>query len=602
MDAQGRGRGEEFDPADQWVLNPQTGEYELRLGGSAEQSQEPPGSGGGAWDHVDGSARPRRTDPYRSEPRVPEQGGSPRAENAPREGGRAAARQEAAGGGRAAARKQASGRAASRKARKGGGKKKALLWTAGGLGFLLVAVAGSGYAYYRHLNGNINKIDVGDAGNTEAAPDGPINILIIGTDKRTGKGNEGYGDKDSPGHADTNILLHVSADRTNATGLSIPRDLITNIPDCLTTQDDGSKKTIPGTQNVRFNTSLGQEGRDPGCTMRTVTELTGLKVDHFMMADFNAVKNLTTAVNGVEVCVAKDVDDPDSHLKLSAGTHKVQGEQALAFVRTRHSFGNQGDLDRIKVQQQFLGSLARQLKSEDTLTSPKKLYKVAEAATDALTVDSRIGSITKLMSLAKELQHINPKNITFVTLPVVDNPAEKVKATVVLNETDADPLFAMMKDDVSLTEVNSKKKAEANKQKAAEEARLQGSKSEAADIRVEVFNGGAPTGSAQGELTWLQTNQGVNKSSQQGDAPKQKGTTLEYAADQAPQARKLAEIMGLPGSALKPGESIENDQGLPAMKLVLGPDFKGPGISITAPKEAPKNVARQEADKKVCAS
>ncbi|MGW3486976.1 LCP family protein [Streptomyces sp. NPDC001054] len=602
MDAQGRGRGEEFDPADQWVLNPQTGEYELRLGGSAEQSQEPPGSGGGAWDHVDGSARPRRTDPYRSEPRVPEQGGSPRTENAPREGGRAAARQEAAGGGRASARKQASGRAASRKARKGGGKKKALLWAAGGLGFALVAVAGSGYAYYQHLNGNIDKVDIGDAGNKDAAPDGPINILIIGTDKRTGKGNEGYGDKDSPGHADTNILLHVSADRTNATGLSIPRDLITNIPDCPTKQDDGSTETIPGTQNVRFNTSLGQEGRDPGCTMRTVTKLTGLKVDHFMMADFNAVKNLTTAVNGVEVCVAKDVDDPDSHLKLSAGTHKVQGEQALAFVRTRHSFGNQGDLDRIKVQQQFLGSLARQLKSEDTLTSPKKLYKVAEAATDALTVDSGIGSITKLMSLAKELQHINPKNITFVTLPVVDNPAEKVKATVVLNETDADPLFAMMKDDISLTEVNSKKKAEASKQKAAEEARLKGSKSEAADIRVEVFNGGAPTGSAQGELTWLQTNQGVNKSSQQGDAPKQKGTTLEYAADQAPQARKLAEIMGLPGSALKPGESIENDQGLPAMKLVLGPDFKGPGISITAPKEAPKNVARQEADKKVCAS
>ncbi|EDY44361.2 secreted protein [Streptomyces sp. SPB074] len=477
-----------------------------------------------------------------------------------------------------------------------------MLWTAGGIGFVLIAVAGTGYAYYQHLNGNIDKVDIGDAGSKEAAPKGPINILVIGTDKRTGKGNEGYGDKGSPGHADTNILLHVSADRTNATGLSIPRDLITDIPDCLTKLEDGSTKTIPGTQNVRFNTSLGQSDRDPGCTMRTVTKLTGLKVDHFMMADFNAVKNLTTAVNGVEVCLAKDVDDPDSHLKLSAGTHKVQGEQALAFVRTRHSFGNQGDLDRIKVQQQFLGSLARQLKSEDTLTSPKKLYKVAEAATDALTVDSGIGSITKLMSLAKELRHIDPKNITFATLPVVDNPAEKVHATVVLQPAEAEPLFAMMKDDVSLTEVNSRKKAAESEKKKAEEARLKGTMSEASDIRVEVFNGGAATGMAQAQLTWLQTNQGVTKSSQQGDAPKQKGTTLEYAADQAPQARKLAAIMGLPGSALKPGESIENDQGLPAMKLVLGPDFKGPGISVTAPKQAPKSVARQEADKKVCAS
>ena len=98
--------------------------------------------------------------------------------------------------------------------------------------------------------------------------------------------------------------------------------------------------------------------------MRTVKEVTGISVDHFMMADFNAVKTLTTAVGGVEVCVAKDVNDKESKLKLPAGEPQVEGEQALAFVRTRHSFGNQGDLDRIKVQQQFLGSLMRKMKSE----------------------------------------------------------------------------------------------------------------------------------------------------------------------------------------------------------------------------------------------
>ncbi|MCZ9336186.1 LCP family protein, partial [Streptomyces sp. TRM76130] len=207
--------------------------------------------------------------------------------------------------------------------------------------------------------------------------DEAFNILIIGTDKRTGEGNESYGDSGSVGHADTNILLHVSKDRTNATAMSIPRDLVVDIPDCPTQQSDGTEEIIPGTQDQRFNTSLGQSGRDPGCTMRTVEAVTGIPVDHFMMADFNAVKTLTTAVGGVEVCLAHDVNDEDSKLNLTAGKHTLQGEEALAFVRTRHAFGNQSDLDRIKVQQQFLSSLMRKMASSDTLTSPSKLLKLA---------------------------------------------------------------------------------------------------------------------------------------------------------------------------------------------------------------------------------
>lgn len=143
-------------------------------------------------------------------------------------------------------------------------RKKALLWTGGVMAFVLVGLSVGGYALYQHFNGNLNTVDVGDAGNKDVVTsNAPVNILIIGTDKRTGKGNEGYGDKSSPGHADTNILFHVSKDRTNATALSIPRDLITDIPDCKTRQPDGSDKVIQGTQNIRFNVSLGQEGRDP---------------------------------------------------------------------------------------------------------------------------------------------------------------------------------------------------------------------------------------------------------------------------------------------------------------------------------------------------
>ncbi|MET4644402.1 LCP family protein [Streptomyces sp. NPDC006539] len=596
MDAQSRGRADEIDPADQWVLNPQTGDYELRLpqsGGDSYRAPSAPGprgSGRRGTAHEGGGERrsavrdgggERRSGGRNGEGRGPVPAQRGRRANGPRG-------QEGSGPDSAGRRKRKQPKAR---------RKKALLWTGGVMAFVLVGLSVGGYALYQHFNGNLNSVDIGDAGNKDViTANAPLNILVIGTDKRTGKGNEGYGDKSSPGHADTNILFHVSKDRTNATALSIPRDLITDIPDCTTKQPDGSDKVIPGTQNIRFNVSLGQEGRDPGCTMRTVEEITGVKPDHFMMVDFNAVKELTTAVGGVKVCLAHPVKDPDSHLDLPEGESKIQGEDALAFVRTRHSFGNQSDLDRIKVQQQFIASMIRQMKSDDTLTSPTKMYSLADAATKALTVDKGIGSIKKLTALAKELGKIDTKNITFVTAPVIDNPAEKVHATVVLNKAKSDPLFQMMRDDTSLTEVKKQKKAAKSKQ----DALLKGTKAAAADVRVDVFNGGDRAGAAQETVTWLQNEQGVLKSTNKANAPEKiSKTTLEYAPNQADQARALAAMMGLPGSALKKGTT--NAEGLQAMVLTLGADFKGAGVPITGPTKAPEDIQKVEADKQVCA-
>ncbi|MFF3752871.1 LCP family protein [Streptomyces sp. NPDC002018] len=644
MDAHSRGQADEIDPADQWVLNPQTGNYELRLDHSTGQppSSRPPRGAGRRGAPQQGTRRtgtPARDGAAPSADPAPAGSGTPRS-GTPRGGGarsggdtaragtsrgdgpRSGSARSASDGSSAGPRAEVPGQR-SRRAGKGGhapgnadkaaataaaagrrkrkakksGKKKALVWTGGTLAFLLIAGSGFAYYAYQHFNGNLDTIDVQGAGSGGFKKDQAVNILLIGTDKRTGAGNEGYGDSGSVGHADTTLLFHVSKDRTNATVLSIPRDLITDIPDCETKTAEGSTKVVPGTPQTRFNTSLGQDGRDPGCTMRTVKELTGLTVDHFMMADFNAVKTMSTAVGGVEVCVGKDVDDPKSHLKLSKGTHTIEGEQALAFVRTRHAFGNESDLSRIETQQQFLSSMIRKMKSGDTLTDPGKLWSLAEAATKALTVDTGIGSIQKLSDLAKELAKVNPKNITFTTLPVLDNPAEVVKATVVVNEAKAKPLFAMMRSDTSLTEVKQKEQAAKSKQAAL----LKGPKADAADVRVDVYNGGGPQGSAQETLSWLQNDEGVPRSTNKGNAPGTDlpKTTLEYAPNQADQARALAEMMGLPATALKPG--TEDAEGLEAMTLTLGADFKGAGVPITGPAKAPEGVQKVEADKQVCA-
>ncbi|MGW0471347.1 LCP family protein [Streptomyces coeruleorubidus] len=596
MDAQRRGRGDQIDPADQWVLNPNTGEYELRLTPSAAQSPvsgargaTPPTGAGGR------TAGPRKAAPRNGAPRnaaspgaASREGGATRTDVPPQRRRRGAPEEPPPGrrGGR---------RPVQRKPKKA---KKVLMWTGGTMAFVLVGVGAAGYFYLQHLEGNVTTTDVGSAGASNFSKDEAFSVLIIGTDKRTGEGNEGYGDKGSSGHADTTILLHVAKDRSNATALSIPRDLIVDIPDCPTKLEDGSEKVVPGLRGVRFNRSLGESGRDPGCTMRTVKENTGIQVDHFMMADFNAVKTLTTAVDGVDVCVEKPVNDKESKLVLPAGPSTVEGEQALAFVRTRKSFGNSGDLDRIKVQQQFLGSLMRKMSSSDTLTSPSKLLKLAEAATKALTVDKAIGNVGTLKDIALELKKVPTKNIAFATVPVKDNPAETVKATVVLDESKAPQVFDMIKNDVSFTEVKEQKK----KDKDAEAARLKGGKAPASEVRVRVLNGGAVTGSAQKTLQYLQVEEGVTKSENGGNAPAALArTTLEYAPDQADQARRLADIMGLSGSALKPGESVTNSQGVPAMTLTLGKDFKGAGVKLNAPVEA-ADVEKSTADKVKCAS
>ncbi|MEU2549953.1 LCP family protein [Streptomyces roseolus] len=581
MDAHSRGRADEIDPADQWVLNPQTGNYELRLDHSAGQSST--GTNGSSTRPPTRSTAPAEAPVPGQRRRRPAEPDAPEPAPGASRGGRRVPPQSRR------KRKQGAGR-----------KKKVLLWTGGTMAFILVGGAVGAYAIYNRLNNNLDVVEVIGKNKSAGFRKGEaFNIVLIGTDKRTGAGNAGYGDKNSPGHADTTILFHVSKDRSNATAISIPRDLKTDIPECQVKDGDGIR-TIPAEADVRFNVSLGQNGRDPGCVMRTVEELTGVEVDHFMMADFNAVKEMTTAVGGVKVCVEKPVDDPKSHLKLPAGESIVQGEQALAFVRTRHSFGNESDLDRIKVQQQFLGSMIRQMKSDDTLTDPGKLFDLADAATKALTVDAGIGSLTKLQDLAGELAGIDAKNIAFATLPVVDNPAEKVKATVVPHPTKAPQLFAMLESDTSLTEVKKKEEEAKSAQAKAQAALLEGERAPSAEVRVDVFNGSGIQGAAQSTINWLQNEQGVLRSTNKSNAPdKAAKTTLEYAPNQADQARALADMMGLPATALKQGTTDAAER--EPMTLVLGSDFKGAGVPITGPAKAPKDLGEVAADKQVCA-
>ena len=143
------------------------------------------------------------------------------------------------------------------------------------------------------------------------------------------------------------------------------------------------------------------------------------------------------------------VYDPDSKLRLPKGTSTVQGEQALSFVRTRHAFGDGGDLGRIKAQQGFLSALTRKIKDDGTLTNPARMLGIADAITKNLTIDDGLASVPTLLTVGNRLKNIDVGKVAFVATPTV--PAESDINRLQLAEPAASQLFAAMRNDVDLT-------------------------------------------------------------------------------------------------------------------------------------------------------
>jgi LCP family protein required for cell wall assembly len=341
----------------------------------------------------------------------------------------------------------------------GGGKRKGKAKTrhtvAKAVGATMVVIAlvtGLSVVFlYRHYNANLNVKDIsGELGTTDRpqpvapkGPHGPINIMIMGSDNRDAPGDHidnltGIGKR-----SDTTILLHLSGDREHAYGVSIPRDSIVNRASCL---DDDGKEISPAATGVMWNDAFNIGG--PGCTVRQFEQLTGVRVDHYIVVDFNGFKSMVDAIGGVEVCLPHAVDDPIGHITLPAGTHKFTGDQALNYVRERHSLGNGSDIGRMKRQQAFVASMAHAAISANTLANPIHLTKFIDAATKSLTLDPGIGSISKLVGLAYQFRHIGLDKIQFVTTPWEPDPTD---ANRVVWKPEAQTLWDAIKNDQVLS-------------------------------------------------------------------------------------------------------------------------------------------------------
>ena len=298
-----------------------------------------------------------------------------------------------------------------------------------------------------------NRIDVPTLDNKERVIppiDGPINLLLVGSDTRQGQGNSAFGNTGG-NLADVIILLHVSADRKNAVGLSFPRDTMLPWPACpSTTGGPGYYAQALG----QINATIANGG--PGCTLLTVEKLTGLDIPYLAMVDFNGVIELSNAVGGVEVCVAEPIEDTYTNTYLSKGMHNLQGMQALQFLRTRHGVGDGSDLGRISNQQVYLTSLVRKLKSKDILSNPVALYSLAQAAARNMTLSKTLSDPASLMGVANALKSIPMKNITFLQLPSVYGLPAPNQGRVLPDYEKAQVLFDLMKNDQPLVLANVK--------------------------------------------------------------------------------------------------------------------------------------------------
>jgi len=273
-----------------------------------------------------------------------------------------------------------------------------------------------------NLGKNIQAIDTSELDSNSARPKSVIqtdtsatNLLIMGSDTRSGKGNSGYGYVAGQ-RSDTTLLVHLYEGRKNALVVSIPRDSLVTIPKCKT-----ASGTTVGPWTTKFNAAFSIGG--PICTIKTVESLTGIRINNFIVVDFNAFKTVVDTLGGVQVCFTTPVYDPvvpgvgGSGLNLPAGYSTLNGKEALAFVRARESLGDGSDLGRISRQQEFMSSMIRSVEQKGLISNPSLFYSTANEITKALTTSKEFSNIRTLENFALSLTRLSSKRIQLVATP-----------------------------------------------------------------------------------------------------------------------------------------------------------------------------------------
>ncbi len=448
--------------------------------------------------------------------------------------------------------------------RKGRGRRKASVgvlitgWLAGLVVCVLVVAALGAYVKYRTVWDSIKRIDATSLGKQPPKYTNAENILLIGSDTRTG-GNGRIGGDTGCNCSDTVMLLHISPGHHVVTVISMPRDTEVPILACSPSDHTNGQQAQPGvTEPINYTLSYG----GPICTWKTIDSVTGIHVDHFVQLDFTGFEKIIDDIGGVNVCLPAATDVAKSGLHLSAGRHHIYGAQALAFWRTREDVGFGTDTQRIQRDQYLMASLVQGIEHSGLLNSPTEVLKVVGDAADAMTTDSEFTQ-SEMLNTADSLHGLTAKSVQFITAPNLPYPQNPNK--LILQQPQANELFYALAHDTKLPSTKPKKAA-----KPGQSATTVAETIAPANVKVQVLNGAGIKGLADqagGDLT----SRGFDVVSK-GNAANYNYTNsvIEYASStDLPAANTL--------KAQLSGATLQQDASLTAgtVVLIVGPNFDG---------------------------
>ncbi|MDQ0601256.1 LCP family protein required for cell wall assembly [Streptomyces canus] len=421
------------------------------------------------------------------------------------------------------------------------------------LSVVVLASAGIGHAVLSSLDADIARVDpFKDMKNRPRAGHG-MNVLLVGTDGRdkiTEAERLKYRLGGAPCHCtDTVMIVHISEDRERASVVSLPRDSYAMTP-AHTDQTTG--KPHHG-HPVKLNAAYAEGG--PNLTVRTVENMTHVKIDHYLEVDFTSFMKTVDVLGGVEICTADPLKDAYTGLDLPAGTHTLMGGEALQYVRSRHIDGA-ADLGRMKRQQRFMAALIDRATSSGILLNPMRFRDIARAVLGSVRADNGFGT-DELLDLGRAMRSFSPSSSEFTTVPIgrMGYAVKGVGSTLKWDPKKSGRLFQALRDDRPLAAHKPRSKA----------VRVGVAPQQ---IRVQVENGTATAGlgkrvdsqlAATGFRTTRQPVTSANRTVER--------TVVAYDPRWDRSAKSLA--AALPGSELR----AVKGQG-PVLKVIAGTDFE----------------------------
>ena len=457
------------------------------------------------------------------------------------------------------------------------GKRHVLRWVAVAAVIIVGAGTLTAYLKYRAVYDSITRITVPGQALGHRPPvysTSSMNILVYGSDSRAGlTPHEQYilrtGD-DQTDNTDTIMIVHISPGRHGVTVMSIPRDTMVPVYECDSGPGYTGQQADPDSE-VIINSLLQIGG--PTCLWKTVEQVTGIRIDHFIGIGMLGFVKVVNDLGGVKVCVPYKVNDPVSGLDLNAGEQHINGIQALAFWRTREDIGTGSDLERIQRDQFMSAQVVKGVLSSGLLSNPIDLLSVITDAAASMTTDSGL-TVPDLVEIAESFHDLSSEDVQFITVP--NEPWTQNPDRVQLEQPQADQVFSAIAHDVTLPKTSP---TPAPSSGGAQVLTTSPSK-----VKVEVLNGSGASGIADQAAAGL-ASRGFDVTGT-GDAGSfaYTNSVIEYSssadlAEVNTLKKELSQVTDLQDASLKPG----------TIELILGSDFTGlnPKTSSSAAQPSP---------------